>query len=144
MMQQQQRRTDSPRSPPYAPSMSGMSIASSTRDVQNLLLKYSGWDAADIPINDRQKIMEWDKKHPPTGAKRRSVTDLSQVATEDLRSNADDERSDFVIDKANQTQREIGAYPEVRSQFERFVKYGEYGRSKNHTHQGEGSLTHAH
>ncbi|EEU35143.1 uncharacterized protein NECHADRAFT_88688 [Fusarium vanettenii 77-13-4] len=101
---QAQRDQNSKAAPPTG------STTSSTHRVRAIL--EDGRDASQLSPKSRQYLLNWEKRH-----RAKTVSDLSQVPTEDIRSTASQMEPELVSRKEQQLLDEIEANPEMQASF---------------------------
>lgn len=100
------------------------SITSSTHRVQAILA--DGRDASQLSPKSRQYLLNWEKRHRAA-----TVSDLSQVPTEDIRSTASQMEPGLVYRKEKQLLEEIATNPEMQASFLLFKQTsGQDGKRK--------------
>ncbi|KAL2670188.1 hypothetical protein Neosp_014655 [[Neocosmospora] mangrovei] len=100
------------------------STTSSTHRVRAIL--EDGRDASQLSPKSRQYLLNWEKRH-----RAKTVSDLSQVPTEDIRSTASQMEPELVSRKEQQLLDEIEANPEMQASFLLFKQTsGQNGKRK--------------
>ncbi|KAI8710975.1 hypothetical protein NCS52_01510900 [Fusarium sp. LHS14.1] len=100
------------------------STTSSTHRVRAIL--EDGRDASQLSPKSRQYLLNWEKRH-----RAKTVSDLSQVPTEDIRSTASQMEPELVSRKEQQLLDEIESNPEMQASFLLFKQTsGQNGKRK--------------